>query len=93
MAVVKVKNKEKIDHLQAVLTVKLGRKITQQDILDLCVQLGSQNIDQLIQLAETRPVLTPEIADQIIQEFEQFAGTPYDPAAICDSDVDNDAYL
>ena len=93
MVVVKVKNKHEIDKLQASLTLKLGRKITQQETLELCVKLGSKNIEQLIQLASTQPILTPAIAEQIIQDFEQFRGTYYDPDAKFASEIDNDAYL
>ena len=93
MVVVKVKNKKEIDKLQAILILKLGRKISQQETLELCVKLGNKNIEQLMQLAISQPILTPEIAEQIIQDFEQFKGTYYNPNAKFASDIDNDAYL
>ncbi len=93
MTVVKVKNKAEIDKLQATLTLKLGRKISQQETLELCVKLGKKNVERLIQLASSQPMLTPEIAEQIIQDFEQFSGSHYDVNAKFASDIDNDAYL
>ena len=93
MTVVKVRNKAEIDKLQATLILKLGRKITQQETLELCVKLGKKNVEQLVQLASSQPMLTPEIAEQIIQDFEKFSGTPYDVNVKFASDIDNDAYL
>ncbi len=93
MAVVKIKNKEEIDKLQAILIQKLGRKISQQETLELCVKFGKKNIEELVKLASSQPILTPEIAEQIIQGFEQYSGTYYNPNAEFASDNDNDAYL
>lgn len=47
MAVVRIKNKKVFDDIQAQLILRLDRKITQQETLELFVKLGSQNIEQL----------------------------------------------
>ena len=45
MAVVKIKNKKALEHLQAKLTIRMGKKLTQQETLDYCIILADQNID------------------------------------------------
>ncbi|RMG33880.1 MAG: hypothetical protein D6732_11160 [Methanobacteriota archaeon] len=40
--------KAELDRLQARLTLKLGRKISQQDLLDMLVKLGSRDFQQLL---------------------------------------------
>lgn len=38
MSIVKITNKQDLDELVAKITLKLGRKPSQQEILDLCVR-------------------------------------------------------
>jgi hypothetical protein len=77
MAVVKITNKQLLNDLQAKLTLQLGRKVSQQEIIDLCVNYASQNFDTIVKFASNRPQLTPEKAHEIIQRTERFRSIPY----------------
>ena len=48
MPVIKISNKEIINLLQAKLTLHTGRRFSQQEIVDLCVDYAKDNIDELI---------------------------------------------
>ena len=47
MAVVKIKEKKELDELVANLTLRLGKKISQQDVLDACIKLSTIHITEL----------------------------------------------
>ena len=57
MSVVKIKNKKSLEKLQARLIIRLGRKPTQQEILDFYVLLAGQNFERLVELASEVPIL------------------------------------
>ncbi len=61
---IKIKNETKIelDKLQAMLILKLGRKISQQDLIEILVKNGTKNVNELI---EFRP-LEPSIINDIL---------------------------
>ncbi len=92
MAVIKIHNKQAIDELQSKLILRLGRKITQQETLDLCVQYAHDNFEGFLQLVSSTPMLSPSIAEKIIQTFEKYNNTPYDVHNSFESDLDNDLY-
>jgi hypothetical protein len=92
MAVIKISNKNLIDNLQAKLILRLGRKITQQETLDLCVEYANAHFDDILQMVDSEPILTPEKAEKILKTFEKYNDTYYDPDAKFESDLDNDAY-
>jgi hypothetical protein len=48
MSVVKIYNKNRLDRLVAKLTLRLGRKPTQQEVVDLCIELGENHFESLI---------------------------------------------
>ncbi len=78
MGVIKISDKKLIDDLQAKLILRLGRKISQQETLDLCLKNAIKNFDELVALASNEPILTAEIAEEIIAFFEEDDGSPYD---------------
>ena len=47
MSVVKLKKKAELDKLVASLTLRLGKKVSQQDVLDACIKLSTTHIDEL----------------------------------------------
>ena len=47
MAVVKLHNKNKLDKLIAKLILRLGRKVSQQDVIDSCIDIASLHISEL----------------------------------------------
>jgi len=79
MGVIKISNKKIIDDLQAKLTLRLGRKITQQETLDLCLLYATRNFEDILALAASTPSLTPEKAKAIIKRFQKFKDIPYNP--------------
>jgi hypothetical protein len=92
MAGIKITNIKAIDDLQAKLILRTGRKISQQETLDICIEVANANFEEILRIASSIPILTPEIADTIIETFEKFKDAPYDVAAKFASDTDNDAY-
>lgn len=92
MTVVKVSNKKAIENLQAKLMLRLGRKMSQQEILDLCIEVADAHFEDILARAGAIPVLTPEIAEEIIAEFEKFKDTVYDTEASFPSKEDEDIY-
>jgi hypothetical protein len=92
MAVIKISDKKIIDDIQAKLILRLGRKISLQETLDLCLKNALKNFDELIALASNEPTLTPENAEEIIALFEEDDGAPYDLNAKFSSRDDQEIY-
>ncbi len=73
---IKIKDETKIelDKLQAKLILRLGKKISQQDLIELLVRRGSRNIDELI---EFKP-LDPSIIDEVLSlsSYSKLQTTP-----------------
>ena len=65
MANVKMNNKTVLDKLQAEITLKLGKKLTQQEILDRSVDFAYKRLDKFIYEEIDHPVLTKEIIERI----------------------------
>jgi len=65
MANVKMNNKTVLDKLQAEITLKLGKKLTQQEILDRSVDFVYKRLDKFIYEELDHPVLTKEIIERI----------------------------
>jgi len=92
MSIVKIKNKKALEQLQAKLTLRLGRKPTQQETLDYSVMLANQDFEKLVQLASEVPILNPEKAKRIIEERDKLSGIPYNPLVKFDNPEDNNIY-
>ena len=93
MSVVKLKNKELLEQLQAQLTLKLGQKPSLQDILDICIQLGYENTDVLAERLIDVPILTDEKIQNIFKRKKETNDVPYDMNAELLSEDDKDIYL
>ncbi|GAG41472.1 unnamed protein product [marine sediment metagenome] len=65
MANVKMNNKIVLEKLQAEITLKLGKKLTQQEILDRSVDFVYKRLDEFIHEEIDHPVLTKEIIKRI----------------------------
>jgi ERCC4-type nuclease len=66
MSIVKIGDKKQLEQLQAKITLRLGHRPTQQEILDLCVKLGLTYFDNLVQLLENLPTLDEEKVQRIL---------------------------
>lgn len=65
MANVKMKNKIILEKLQAKITLKLGKKVTQQEILDRSVDFVYKRLDSFIEEQLDHPKLTKNIIEKI----------------------------
>ncbi|MHA1104214.1 MAG: hypothetical protein ACTSPN_00570 [Promethearchaeota archaeon] len=92
MSIVKIKNKKGLEQLQAKLTLRLGRKPTQQETLDYCLILANQNFEKIIEIAMHLPVLNPDKAQKIIKDRNELMDVPYNSELNFDSQDDKDVY-
>lgn len=92
MTVIKIANKKAVDELQARLILRLGRKITLQETIDLCIQHANNHFEELLAIASSTPMLSPERAEEIIKRFEKFRDTPYDKNATLLNPEDEEIY-
>jgi hypothetical protein len=65
MANVKMNNKSVLDKLQAEITLKVGKKYTQQEILDRSIDFVYKRLDRFIYEELHHPVLTKKIIQKI----------------------------
>ena len=92
MSIVKIKNKKALEQLQAKLSLRLGRKPTQIEILDYCLILANDNFEKLVELVNNLPVLSLEISEQIIEARNKLKNVIYDEEASFGSRDDKDIY-
>ncbi len=65
MANVKLNNKSLLERLQAEITLKLGKKISQQDVLDKSIEFAYERIDEFIVENIDHPRVTKELIERI----------------------------
>lgn len=65
MTSVKMNKKALLEKLQAEITLKLGKKISQQDILDKSVEFAYQNFENFLSSSIETPRLTKAIVERI----------------------------
>lgn len=80
MSIVKITNKQYLDELIAKITLRLGRKPTQQEILDHCVRLGQDHFDELIQRINPSPIFDDKKLQDIINMREKLSKIKWYPA-------------
>jgi len=73
MAFVKITDKALLEELQAKSTLRLGRKISQQEIIDICLRYASHNLDLILKELSAKPKLTPEKAKIIINRINSIS--------------------
>lgn len=79
MSVVKITDKQSLDELVAKITLRLGRKPTQQGILDLCVRLGQDHFEELIQRLTSVPVFDEKKFQDIMTMRKKLAKIKWFP--------------
>lgn len=72
MAVIKIIDKDALDKLIATLTLRLGKKIHQQDVIDACIKLSSIHLDELEGYFTDKKVLTKKKVEEILKLSEDF---------------------
>ena len=66
MTVVKISKKHELDALIGKLTLRLGRKPTQQEVIDICVGLGEEYFDEIA----TRLIQVPKLDAAKVQKIK-----------------------
>ncbi len=61
MANVKMKKKRLLEKLQAKITIKTGRKMSQQDILDRSIEFTYERLDDFIEESIKPPPITEDL--------------------------------
>ena len=92
MSIVKIQNKKVLEQLQAKLTLRLGRKPTQKEILDYCLILANDNFEKLVELVSNMPILSLEKSEQIIEARNKLNNVIYNEEASFGSRDDEDIY-
>ena len=65
MANVKLNNKRLLEKLQAKITLKLGKKISQQEILDRSIEFSYNRLDEFFVENVDKPVVTKEFIEKL----------------------------
>jgi hypothetical protein len=91
MSVVKIYNKNRLDRLVAKLTLRLGRKPTQQEVVDLCIELGENNFESLISKLHPIPIFNEEKLKKIQNISKELMDVPWDIAKEIQKELLNDA--
>ena len=65
MANVKLNNKSLLEKLQAEITLKLGKKMSQQDVLDKSIEFTHERLDEFISEHIDHPGLTKVLIERI----------------------------
>ncbi len=79
MTVVKISRKQDLDALVSKLTLRLGTKPTQQEIIDTCIELGIEHFDDLVSKFVSIPVIDDEKVQKIKKAGETLMDTPWKP--------------
>jgi len=69
MANVKLNNKILLEKLQAEITLKLGKKISQQDLLDKSIEFVYKRLDEFV----SEHIAHPPITDKLIKRIKENA--------------------
>lgn len=93
MSIVKIGDKKLLEQLQARLTMRLGKRPTQQEVLDLCVKLGLSQLDLLAELLEKHPILDEKKVQKILERRESRSKIPYATTTDILTQDDSDIYL
>ena len=73
MTVVKIKNKNELDKLVATLILRLGKKVSQQDILDACIKFSNMNIDKIEEILRNNNFkISKERVKEILEMADEF---------------------
>ena len=92
MSIVKIGDKKQLEQLQAKITLRLGRRPTQQEVLDLCVKLGLTYFDNLVNLLQHLPNLDQEKVQRILAHRASLKDIPYVSTDDLLSEEDSDIY-
>ena len=84
MAVVKLSKKAELDKLVASLTLRLGKKIQQQEVIDACINLSIKYIDELENHFSPQKKMSKKRIQEILDMAEDIE---YDTTRSIDDDL------
>ncbi|MHA1672060.1 MAG: hypothetical protein ACTSYI_00405 [Promethearchaeota archaeon] len=84
MAVVKLRDKNKLDKLIAKLILRLGRKVSQQDVIDTCIGIA---FDHMIELEERFTEKLPLNQNQLNEILGMAENFEYSTKGSIDEDI------
>ena len=84
MAVVKLSNKNELDQLVASLTLRLGKKIPQQQVIDACIKLSINHINELENHFSEKKMISKKRLQEILDMAEDF---DYDRSKTIDEEI------
>jgi hypothetical protein len=79
MVVVKISRKRDLDDLVSKITLRLGKKPTQQEIIDACIEFGMEHFDELVTKLVPIPIIDDEKLRKIREASESLSDTPWEP--------------
>ena len=79
MSIVKTTKKSELKELVAKLTLRIGRKPTQQEVIDLCIILGSENFEEIAQRLSPTPILDDAKYQRILEMIEEMKDGEWTP--------------
>jgi hypothetical protein len=79
MAVVKILNKNRLDKLISRLTMRIGRKPTQQEVIDLCVVIAEENFENLVGKINQIPIIDDQKYNEICNIGNEMENVPWHP--------------
>jgi hypothetical protein len=78
MAVVKIQNKDRLDKLIARLTMRMGRKPTQQEVVDVSIRIADERFEELLGQLNPVPVLDDKKFKKILDISDELSDVPWD---------------
>ncbi|MBN2151892.1 MAG: hypothetical protein JW839_10625 [Candidatus Lokiarchaeota archaeon] len=81
MTVVKIQNKDRLDKLIARLTMRIGRKPTQQEVVDVSIRMADERFDELLSRLNQVPIIDDDKLKKILALPEELSGVPWDTSA------------
>jgi hypothetical protein len=76
MSIVKLTKKEDLDRIIANITLRLGRRPTQQDVLDKIIELGETHLEELIDKLNEHPIIDDKKIESILSMHEELKKIP-----------------
>ncbi len=78
MAVVKIQNKDRLDKLIARLTMRMGRKPTQQEVVDVSIRIADERFEELLGQLNPVPVVDDKKYKKILEIADELSDVPWD---------------
>ena len=78
MTVVKIQNKDRLDKLIARLTMRMGRKPNQQEVVDVSIRMADERFEELLGQLNPVPVIDDEKLKKIREISEELSDVPWD---------------